>query len=70
MVYLYARGYWLTRYVEETQPGLLKDLLSRRRGHTELESEIAAAYRQECEAFWREIDGTLVAHFAGKATVA
>jgi len=63
VVYLYARGYWLTRYLEETQPGVLKDLLSRRRDHTDLEREIAAAYGQERETFWREIDGALVAHF-------
>jgi hypothetical protein len=63
VVHLYARGHWLTRYLEETRPGLLKGLLRRRRDHTELESEIAAAYGQEREVFWREIDGALVAHF-------
>jgi hypothetical protein len=70
VVYLYARGYWLTRYVEETQPGLLKGLLSRRRDHAEIESEIADAYGRGRKAFWREIDDALVAHFQGKATVA
>lgn len=69
VVFLYARGYWLTRYIEETRPGLLKGLLSRRRDHTELESEIADAYGKGRQAFWREIDGTLVAHFKGTATV-
>jgi len=44
LVYLYARGYWLTRYIEETLPGLLKDLLSRRCQHNELQDKIATAY--------------------------
>jgi hypothetical protein len=63
LVYLYARGYWLTRYVEETRPGLLRDLLSRRRRPDELEDKLAAAYGRRCEEFWDEIDGVLVSHF-------
>lgn len=66
VVYLYARGYWLTRYIDETRPGLLRGLLSRRRGHGELEGEIAAAYGKGQEAFWREIDSALVTHFRQK----
>jgi hypothetical protein len=56
VVHLYARSYWLTRYVEETRPGLLRGLLSRRRGHGELEGEIAAAYGKRWEEFWGEIE--------------
>jgi hypothetical protein len=63
MVDLYARGYWLTRYIEETQPGLLKGLLSRRYHHDELESKIAAAYGKRIEEFWGEIDEVLYSHF-------
>jgi len=63
VVYLCVRGYWLTHYIEETQPGLLKGLLSRRRPHNELESEIAAACGKGREAFWREIDSVIVSHF-------
>jgi hypothetical protein len=64
VVYLYVRGYWLTRYVEETRPGLLKGLLARSLRSAALESEIAAAYGMEREEFWGGIDGTLVARFA------
>jgi hypothetical protein len=64
VVYLYARGYWLTRYIEQTQPGLLKGLMSRRRPHGELESQIATAYGKGQEAFCREIDGLIVSHFS------
>jgi hypothetical protein len=57
IVYLYVRGYWLTRYIEETQPGLLKSLLAQRYRHRELESQIASAFRMGYEEFWRRIDG-------------
>ena len=66
MVYLYVRGYWLTRYIEETRPELLKSLLARRYSHNELEGKIAAAYAMERQRFWGEIDGTLAAHFKQK----
>jgi hypothetical protein len=63
VVYLYVRGYWLTRYIEETRPGLLKGLLTRSRrsiSRDELESEIAAAYGKGREEFWGGIDGELL----------
>ena len=63
MVYQYVRGYWITRYLEETHPGLLKELLSRRRRHAELEGEIAHAYNKSLDEFWCEIDIELVSHF-------
>ncbi len=62
-VYLYTRGYWITRYLDETQPELLRRLLQRRQSHGALEAEVAAALGMEREAFWREIDGMVVAHF-------
>jgi hypothetical protein len=63
LVYHFVRGYWLTRYLEETQPGLLASLLSRRHGHKALETRIAAAYGLSYEAFWRQIDGMVALHF-------
>jgi hypothetical protein len=66
VVYLYARGYWLTRYIEETRPGLLKGLLARRYSHNELENKIASAYGMERQRFWGEIEGTVAARFKQK----
>jgi hypothetical protein len=63
MVTLYARGYWITRYIEETRPGALKELLARRHEHDELESKIAGDYGKGLEEFWEEIDGELLSHF-------
>ncbi len=67
LITLYARGYWLTRYIEETRPGLLKGLLSRRYRQDELEGKIAAAYGKRPEEFWSEMDGVLSSHFSTAA---
>jgi len=70
LVYTYTRGYWLTRYIEETRPGLLKELLSRRFQVDELESRIATAYEKRLEEFWDEIYGMIVTHFKQRGEVA
>jgi len=64
VVYLYVRGYWITRYLEETQPGRLKSLLARRYSHGELESQVAFACGMGREEFLRKVDGTVAAHFS------
>ena len=66
LVYLYVYGYWLTRYIEETRPGLLKDLLLRRCQHDKLEGKIAIAYGKRPGVFWNEIDRELVSYFIKK----
>ncbi|NLE77100.1 MAG: hypothetical protein GX605_10180 [Chloroflexi bacterium] len=63
LVRLYVRGYWLTRYVEESQPGLLTALLAKPQPAQELEQQIAAAYGATLPAFWSTMDGRLLAHF-------
>jgi hypothetical protein len=65
MVYLYVRGYWLVRYLEETLPGLLKGLLQRRRSHKALEIELSRSLGLRRLEFWRKID-TLVAEYYEK----
>ena len=62
VVYLYVRGYWLTRYLEETQPGLLKGLLVRRTTHQALEGDVAVALGISHEEVWRETDPRVAAH--------
>ena len=68
LVYHYVRGYWLTRFIEDTRPGLLEDVLSQPSTHKALENQVAAAFGMETGVFWREVDGTLVSFF--KETVA
>lgn len=67
LVYVYVHGYWLTRYFEETQPGILKGLLTQRYPHAELEARIAAAYGIEQVTFWRDLDERVAAYFKPSA---
>jgi hypothetical protein len=61
-----VRGYWLTRYLEDTQPDLLEDLLRQKHNHGALESKVAAASGIEPGKFWKSIDGIIVSHFKKK----
>lgn len=65
LIYHFVRGYWLTRYLDETQPALLRRVLARRHRPRALEGEIAAALGLAPAPFWDEIDGRVVAHFRG-----
>jgi hypothetical protein len=63
LIYLYVRGYWIVRYLEETQPGLLRGLLERRLSHRALEKRLAQALGMDRGAFWQGIDARVAAHF-------
>ncbi len=65
-VYAFVRGYWITRYLEETQPELLKSLLAQRISPQALESRIAAAYHMQREEFWQRIDPIVASHFGSR----
>jgi hypothetical protein len=67
VVALYARGYWRTRYLEETRSGLLRDVLAQPRPH-DWEQAIAAACHVEDGSFWPEMDATIVTYFDQHAT--
>jgi hypothetical protein len=63
MVRHYARGYWLTRYLEEKQPGLLKGLLAQQLAPQAIETTIASTLGISRERFWAQVDGLLAGHF-------
>jgi hypothetical protein len=63
LLYQYICGYWQTRYIEESRPGLLRDLFARRPGRKEMEDAIAASYGKEPDVFWKEITGEVTAWF-------
>lgn len=63
LVYQCVQGYWLTRYLDETQPDLLRGLLAQQLRAQALESELAAGLGLAREAFWDGIDSVVVAHF-------
>jgi hypothetical protein len=63
LVYQVVRGYWLTRYLDDTQSQLLVELLKKRYKPKLLQEEIANAYGLESATFWNEIDPMIVSHF-------
>lgn len=63
LLYLAARGYWITRYLADTQPGLLRGLLEQRQSHEVLENTLAAGLGMSRDEFWSRIDGIVTAHF-------
>lgn len=63
LVYHYVRGYWITRYLQETRPELLQDMLSQRYRHRVLESKLATVFGMSRAEFWHKIDGIVVSHF-------
>jgi hypothetical protein len=63
VIALYARGYWRTRYLEETQPDLLKTLLAQPHPPKNWESAIAVACNADSKSFWPVKDAMLVTYF-------
>jgi len=65
-VYLFVRGYWIVRYLENTQPELLRTLLAERHSRRALEDKLASALGMTREEFWESIDQEVAAHFKSK----
>ncbi len=65
-IYLYARGYWLTRYLVAEHPELLRELLQKRTQHEVLENRIAQAFGKERAEFWADIDAEVAAFFGNE----
>lgn len=59
---LYARGYWRTRYLEETRPGLLRELLAQPRPG-DWDRALAAACNINRDEFWSTLDDAVAAYF-------
>jgi len=59
LIYLAVRGYWITRYLADAQPDLLKKHLEHRLPHDVLESSLAA----EMGVAWSTIDAMVVSKF-------
>ena len=56
IILLYVRGYWLTRLLVDTQPGLVDDLLKEQQSHQELEGRIAEKFEVPYGDFWSGMD--------------
>lgn len=65
LVRLYARSYWLTRYLSETQPALLRSLLQQRHSKRAIDARLAATLNLPRRTLWPEIDTLLLQHYDG-----
>jgi hypothetical protein len=63
LVALYAQGYWLARYIEETKPELMRDLLAKQRKPKEIEAMLAKAYGISQVRFWEEFSARVLTQF-------
>jgi hypothetical protein len=63
MVYLAVRGYWITRYLAEVYPELLREQLAQRQPHEELEGALAKGLDLDDVDFWSEIEDRMVSHY-------
>ena len=63
LIYHFVRGYWITRYIADMQPGLLQNSLKNRQKKISLENSIAEAFQKNRETFWKQIDDILTSHF-------
>ena len=68
LVYHCVRGYWLTRYVEDMEPGLIASCLAQGLAARQLEKAVMAACGPEAHDFSSEIDRLLVSHFRQPAS--
>ena len=63
LVYHTVRGYWITRYLEEVHPGLVRSMVSQRLSREALEERLAAMLGVQREELWSSIDWVMSAHF-------
>lgn len=68
IILLYVRGYWLTRYLVETRPELVTEILSGRIVTQEIDLQIAAALDIPQDKFWPMIDPILASQFKVELT--
>ena len=63
IAYEYVRGYWLVRYLEETHPGLLAGMLSKRHRAAWIEDYLAVQIGLEQGCLWSSLDSVIADHF-------
>lgn len=65
LLYQAVRGYWITRFLADTQLGLLREQLVRRQPHEVLEAALASGLDMDPREFWTQIDNLVAAHYEG-----
>ncbi len=69
IAYHYARGYWITRFLLDTQSGLMKEVLNKKLRYQQLEKMIASGFNTSTKNFWRKIDQMVIEHFKGTSSL-
>ncbi len=64
IAYHYAKGYWLTRFLHEKYPSVLKLLLQKRHSNRKAEKMIASALEIPRRKLWTEINNLAISHFS------
>jgi hypothetical protein len=64
VVYQFARGYWLTRYLDEDHADILAQLLSNKHSNSKIEGLVSSALSIDTPDLWPAIDQALFEHFA------
>ncbi len=67
LIYQFLRGYWLTRYIMETHPQLIRETMAKGKIGKAAEKTILNHLAQKMdfavEEFWQKIDGVVVEYF-------
>lgn len=63
IILLYIRGYWLTRFLADTQAELLNKALTTSMSASSLEETTAAALGIPPDLFWQKVEPLLVNHY-------
>jgi hypothetical protein len=58
-----ARGYWLVRLLEDTEPGFLKSVFSSHKKTDCIDILMAGLLKLPEESFWQQVDERILAHF-------
>jgi hypothetical protein len=66
VILLYVRGYWLTRYLQETHSDLICELLADHVTPGEMEARITDGLNLSQEHFWQEADALLIEQYSRK----
>ena len=62
LVYLYVRGYWITRYFDNQHPDVLRVILSKRHRSSTILALLAKHLGVKPADFWLRIDDIVVTH--------
>jgi len=63
LVRLYARGYWITRYLHERHPDTLSKMVRKRYSNGDRERQIARAVGVPRRRLWEQMDSIVFDHF-------